>query len=213
MKSALYHSLTTLQPHGSGADGASLCAHPQCISPPAMRGFSNPLTHSHAHSHDHASDRRTVRVVTVTISDTRTAIDDTSGEALREALLAAGHVIVRHELVPDEPARVRDVITRAIDSGEADAVVSTGGTGIAPRDQTYEAVHALLDKTLDGFGEAFRRLSWDEIGPRAMLSRAVAGTYQTGLVFALPGSTAAVRLGVERLILPVLSHAVELLRA
>ncbi|MEI8257965.1 MAG: MogA/MoaB family molybdenum cofactor biosynthesis protein [Deltaproteobacteria bacterium] len=165
-----------------------------------------------AHAHDHTADRRPVRVLTLTISDTRKEADDTSGALLREALTAAGHTVVRHVIVPDEPTRVRDVITRAIDGGEADAVVSTGGTGIAPRDQTYEAVSALLEKTLDGFGEAFRRLSWDEIGPRSMLSRAVGGTYRGALVFALPGSTAAVRLGVERLIIPVLSHAVALLR-
>ncbi len=165
-----------------------------------------------AHAHDHTGDVRRVRVLTLTISDTRKEADDTSGAALREALTAAGHVVVRHVIVPDEPTRVRDVITRAIDSGEAEAVVSTGGTGIAPRDQTFEAVSGLLDKTLDGFGEAFRRLSWDEIGPRSMLSRAIAGTYQGGMVFALPGSTAAVRLGVERLIVPVLSHAIALLR-
>ena len=166
---------------------------------------------AHGHKPHHQGEKRRVRIVTLTISDTRTDADDTSGAALREGLTAAGFEIVRHAIVPDEPARVRAEITRAIDDEHADAVISTGGTGIAPRDSTYEAVSALLEKTLDGFGEAFRRLSWDEIGPRAILSRAVAGTYHRGVVFALPGSTNAVKLGVEKLIIPVLPHAVALL--
>lgn len=165
-----------------------------------------------AHAHAHPGEKRRIRVVTLTISDTRTEADDTSGATLRALLQAAGFEVVRHAIVPDEPKRVRDEIMRAIDGGGAEAVISTGGTGIAPRDQTYEAVTGLLDKTLDGFGEAFRRLSWDEIGARAMLSRAVAGTYRDGLVFALPGSTGAVKLGVEKLIVPMLPHAVALVR-
>ena len=164
------------------------------------------------HAHAHPGEKRQIRIVTLTISDTRTEADDTSGAALREMLVAAGFEIVRHAIVPDEPSRVRAEIMRAIDGGSADAVISTGGTGIAPRDQTYEAVDTLIEKTLDGFGEAFRRLSWDEIGPRAMLSRAIGGTYHGGLVFALPGSTGAVKLGVEKLIVPVLPHAVTLAR-
>lgn len=152
------------------------------------------------------------RVVTVTVSDTRTEADDASGAAMRELLAAAGFVLVRHVIVPDEPARVRAEITRALDGDEADAVVCSGGTGIGPRDQTYEAVTGLLEKTLDGFGEAFRRLSWEEIGPRAVLSRAVAGTYRRGVVVALPGSTNAVKLGVARLVVPTLGHMVALLK-
>ena len=152
------------------------------------------------------------RVVTVTVSDTRTEADDTGGRILRESLAAHGCILVRHVIVPDEPARVQAEITRALDSDEADAVVTTGGTGIGPRDRTYEAVTALLDKTLDGFGEAFRRLSWDDVGPRSVLSRAVAGTYRRGVVIALPGSPGAVRLGVDKLIAPVLGHMVALVR-
>jgi molybdenum cofactor biosynthesis protein B len=163
-------------------------------------------------AHAHPGARRTVRVVTLTISDSRSTEDDRSGEVLRAGLREHGFELVRHAIVPDEPARIREEITRALDGGEADAVVSTGGTGIAPRDQTYEAVTALLDKVLDGFGEAFRRLSWDEIGPRAILSRAVAGTYRGGIVVALPGSPNAVRLGVEKLLAPVLGHAVALVQ-
>ena len=150
-----------------------------------------------------------VRIVTVTVSDTRTAADDASGKALAEELSA--FKVVRHEIVPDEPERIRGVVRDVLEDDEADAIVFTGGTGIAPRDQTFEALAELFDKELAGFGEAFRRLSWDQIGPRAMLSRAAAGTVGTRLVFTLPGSEKAVRLGARELIAPILAHAVDLL--
>ena len=107
----------------------------------------------------------------------------------------------------------RAAIVAAIEGDGADAVVTTGGTGIAPRDQTYEAVDALLEKRLDGFGEAFRRLSWDEVGPRAILSRAVAGTRGRAVLVALPGSVKGVRLAVTQVLGPVLPHMVALLRS
>ena len=146
------------------------------------------------------------RIITVTVSDTRTESDDTSGKALREELSA--FEIVRHVIVPDEPDRIVALVKEAF--AEADAVVLTGGTGIAPRDRTYEALTDMFDKTLDGFGEAFRRLSWDQIGPRAILSRATAGVVGTRLVFSLPGSEKAVRLGAKELIAPILGHAIDL---
>jgi molybdenum cofactor biosynthesis protein B len=149
------------------------------------------------------------RVLTVTVSDTRTASDDRAGRALVEELAAFTHV--RHVIVPDEPERIVALLREVMESDEADAVVLSGGTGIAPRDRTYEALEALFDKRLDGFGEAFRRLSWEEIGPRAILSRATAGTVGTRLVFSLPGSEKAARLGARELIAPVLAHAVDLL--
>jgi molybdenum cofactor biosynthesis protein B len=149
------------------------------------------------------------RVLTVTVSDTRTASDDRSGQALVEELAAFTHV--RHVIVPDEPERIVALLREVMESDEADAIVLSGGTGIAPRDRTYEALEALFDKRLDGFGEAFRRLSWEEIGPRAILSRATAGTVGTRLVFSLPGSEKAARLGARELIAPVLAHAVDLL--
>jgi len=149
-----------------------------------------------------------VRVVTVTVSDTRTETDDTSGKALMEEL--AGFVLVRHAIVPDQADVIRGVVGDVVANAEADAIVFTGGTGIAPRDVTFEAVSLLFDKHLDGFGEAFRRLSWDEIGPRAILSRAAAGTVGTCLVFLLPGSENAARLGARALIAPILAHAVDL---
>jgi molybdenum cofactor biosynthesis protein B len=146
-------------------------------------------------------------IFTVTVSDTRSSADDASGAALKEEL--ASFTLARHEIVRDEPEAILAVIAEAQGAG-VDAIVFTGGTGIAPRDITYETVASRLDKTLDGFGEAFRRLSWDEIGPRAILSRATAGTIGKLLVFLLPGSTKAVRLGAKQLIAPVLAHAVDL---
>ena len=152
-----------------------------------------------------------MRIITVTVSDTRTEADDVSGKALREELSAfdASFELVHHVILRDEPDHIVALVREA-DEGDVDAVVLTGGTGIAPRDRTYEALTAIFDKTLDGFGEAFRRLSWDQIGPRAILSRATAGVVGTTLVFALPGSEKAVRLGAKELIAPVLAHAVDL---
>lgn len=149
------------------------------------------------------------RVLTVTVSDTRTAADDASGKALVEELFAFEHV--EHLIVPDDPARITALVRDAVAQKRTDSIVLTGGTGIAPRDVSYEALAALFDKQLDGFGEAFRRLSWDEIGPRAILSRATAGTIGTCIVFLLPGSQKAVRLGARQLIAPILEHAVDLL--
>jgi molybdenum cofactor biosynthesis protein B len=157
-------------------------------------------------------DGQPVRVAVVTISDTRTAGDDVGGAVLVERLEAAGATITLRTIVRDEPDEVRAVVARVCDEDLADAVVTTGGTGIAPRDRTYEAVHDLLDKRLEGFGEAFRRLSWDEVGPRAILSRALAGTHRGRVIAALPGSPKAVALAVDRVLGPVLAHAVALAR-
>jgi molybdopterin adenylyltransferase len=166
-----------------------------------MTGGAGDGQKSHA-----AGDPGRIRVLVVTVSDTRTEATDESGRILREALAAAGHEIVGHPIVPDEPAQVARVLDE--DAASADAVILTGGTGLTARDGTYEVVAARLDKRLDGFGELFRQLSYAEIGPKAMLSRAVAGAMGDRVVFALPGSAAAVRLGIEKLILPVLGHAV-----
>jgi molybdopterin adenylyltransferase len=148
------------------------------------------------------------RIILVTVSDTRTEADDLSGRALLEEL--AAFEVVNRKIVRDERLPITEIVRDAAASGLADAVVFTGGTGIAPRDMTFEAVSALFDKTLDGFGEAFRRLSWDEIGARAILSRATAGTVGNLLVFLLPGSERAARLGARALIAPILGHAVDL---
>jgi molybdenum cofactor biosynthesis protein B len=134
-----------------------------------------------------------------------------SGSTARELVERAGHTVVDHAILPDEPDLVRARIDRWLDRPDCDVVVTTGGTGIAPRDRTYEAVSALLERHLDGFGELFRMLSWQEIGAPAMLSRAVGGIARGRAVFALPGSPAAVRLALERLILPELGHLVQLI--
>lgn len=151
-----------------------------------------------------------VRIATLTLSDTRTAEDDEGGRVLAERLRAAGFEVVSQAIVHEEPELLCEAIERLCGSDEVDAVVCTGGTGIAPRDRTIEALAPLFEKTVDGFGEAFRRLSWDEIGPRAILSRAAMGVVRGRVVVALPGSPNGVRLGVERLLAPTLEHAVAL---
>lgn len=153
-----------------------------------------------------------VRVAAITVSDTRTSADDVGGDALAQRLEAAGFTVAHRSLVRDDPEAVRAAIVRVCDEDLADAIVTTGGTGIAPRDQTYEAILGLLEKTLDGFGEAFRRLSWDEVGARSILSRAVAGVHRGRVVAALPGSPKAVVLAVDRVLAPILSHACALAR-
>ncbi len=149
-----------------------------------------------------------VRVYVVTVSDSRTEATDTSGRAARELVEAAGHVVAGYQILKDEPAAVAALIRKLADERAADVIVTSGGTGITARDSTYEAVTSLLDKRLDGFGELFRMLSYDEIGSAAMMSRAVAGLHRGVAVFATPGSTAAVKLALEKLIIPELGHLV-----
>lgn len=146
----------------------------------------------------------------LTISDTRTAGNDTSGNAIASLLADAGHELAGRMIVRDDPAAVREVIARQVTT--TDAVIATGGTGITSRDSTYEAIATLLDKRLDGFGELFRMLSYEEIGSAAMLSRACAGSIGTTAIFALPGSEHAVRLAMDKLILPEIGHVVRELR-
>jgi molybdenum cofactor biosynthesis protein B len=147
-----------------------------------------------------------VRCVVLTISDTRTAANDTSGDAIAGALADAGHSVVKREIVRDDPEAVRQLVSTA--AVDAPLVITTGGTGITSRDSTYEAIVSLLDKRLDGFGELFRMLSYEHIGAAAMLSRACAGTIGRTAVFALPGSENAVRLAMEKLILPEIGHVI-----
>jgi molybdenum cofactor biosynthesis protein B len=151
-----------------------------------------------------------VRVFVLTISDTRSEANDTSGAAIVEALTAAGHTITGRKVLKDDPEPVAAAVRAATVS--ADVVITTGGTGITSRDSTYEALGKLLEKRLDGFGELFRMLSYEQVGAAAMLSRACAGTVRRTAVFALPGSEKAVRLAMEKLILPELGHVVRELR-
>jgi molybdopterin adenylyltransferase len=145
----------------------------------------------------------------ITVSDTRTESTDTSGKEIDRLLLAAGHRVISYQIIPDEPNQIIAELDRALTSeSRVQAIVFNGGTGISARDTTYDAIASRLTKTLPGFGEIFRLLSYQEIGSRAIASRAIAGTYQHLLVFSLPGSSAAVRLGMEQLIIPELVHLV-----
>jgi molybdopterin adenylyltransferase len=153
-----------------------------------------------------------VRCFVLTVSDTRTADTDTSGAAIRDLLGRAGHAVSGHTIVRDEPAEVAALVRSRLGDPATDVIITTGGTGLSSRDATYEAVHALLDKQLDGFGELFRMLSFQEIGPAAMMSRATAGSIGRTAVFVLPGSLAAVKLAMEKLIVPELGHVVQQLR-
>ncbi len=148
----------------------------------------------------------------LTVSDTRSPMTDTSGALIRDVLEKAGHRVSGSMVVRDEPEIVAQIITREADRGRAHAIIITGGTGVSTRDGSYEAVSSLLDKQLDGFGELFRMLSYQDIGPAAMLSRATAGIVGRTAVFLLPGSESAVRLGMEELILPELGHIVQQIR-
>lgn len=148
----------------------------------------------------------------LTVSDSRTSDTDTGGHAIRDLLEQAGHQVTGHTIVKDEPAQVAARVREQLADLRTQIIITTGGTGVTSRDGTFEAIDALLDKRLDGFGELFRMLSFQEIGPAAMMSRATAGTAAGKAIFVLPGSPNAVRLAMTRLILPELGHVVQQLR-
>lgn len=150
-----------------------------------------------------------VRVFVLTVSDTRTTETDTAGRAIRERLEDAGHVVAGTAIEPDEPARVAELVRQQAVIGDVDAIITTGGTGLTSRDSTFEAIDALLTKRLPGFGELFRMLSYQDIGSAAMMSRACAGTIGKIVVISLPGSEKAVRLAMEKLVIPELTHLVQ----
>jgi molybdenum cofactor biosynthesis protein B len=153
-----------------------------------------------------------VRCAIVTVSDTRTAATDSGGGAIADLLSAAGHTIVARHLVTDDPAGVELMVRQLLGHDAAtgaQVVILTGGTGITSRDSTFEAIDGLLEKRLDGFGELFRMLSFQDIGAAAMLSRATAGLTAGRIIISLPGSEKAVRLAMERLLLPELGHLVQ----
>jgi len=149
-----------------------------------------------------------IRVAVLTISDTRTPDTDKSGALMKELLAEGGFAVVHYGILKDEPALIRARVVDLCDGAVVDVVLTNGGTGIAPRDGTFEAIHGVLDRTMPGFGEIFRMLSFEEVGPAAMLSRAVAGLRGRTLVFCTPGSTNAVGLAMRRLIVPELRHIV-----
>jgi molybdenum cofactor biosynthesis protein B len=150
-----------------------------------------------------------VRCFIVTVSDTRTEETDTSGRAIAALLTAAGHIVTGRAIVKDEASLVREAVRRQLASVDVQVIIATGGTGITSRDSTYEAISALLEKRLDGFGELFRMLSFEQIGAAAMMSRACAGLAAGHIIVSLPGSEAAVRLAMERLLIPELGHLVQ----
>lgn len=159
-----------------------------------------------------ARGRRAVACAVLTVSDTRTPETDASGRRIRVLLEEAGHRVAAYEILPDDPERVRARVAAWVADPQVEAVITNGGTGLAPRDTTWEAVAGLLEKRLDGFGELFRMLSFAEVGAAAMLSRAVAGVASGTVVASIPGSTAAVELAMTRLLVPELGHLVGLLR-
>lgn len=148
----------------------------------------------------------------ITLSDTRTLADDFSGDAVVLALRSTGHEVVTRDLLPDDAGPLEVLLHERLASPQIDVILTTGGTGVSPRDQAADVVARLVERPLPGFGEIFRLLSFQEIGSGAILSRAIAGTVQRKLIFALPGSTPAVDLAMNKLILPELPHLLRELR-
>lgn len=153
-----------------------------------------------------------VRCTILTVSDTRTPETDTSGQFIQHALTQAGHVIAAYHIVKDEPEDIRRLLQHHIQTPETEVILLNGGTGLSPRDGTYEVVQSCLEKELTGFGELFRYLSYAEIGAAAMMSRATAGVAHGTVMISMPGSTAAVRLAMEKLVLPELTHMTHIAR-
>lgn len=163
--------------------------------------------------HAHGSrERIAASLAVLTVSDTRTPETDSSGRAALRLLEQAGHRVFDYAILPDEPDRVRERVLVWLEDAGCHGVVVNGGTGISRRDRTFEALSTLPDRRLDGFGELFRMISYQEIGSAAMLSRAFGGVVRGKLLFSLPGSTAAVELAMQRLIVPELRHLLAELR-
>ena len=162
------------------------------------------MTHAH-----HKSDAPTsVGVAVITMSDSRNKDSDKSGQLIKEKLIEAGHEVVHYAVVKDTARQIKGELVIVCEKAACKAVIMNGGTGISPRDNTFEVVNGMLDKRLPGFGEIFRYLSYKEIGSAAMMSRTTAGTYRGRILMSLPGSTPAVRLAMDELILPELGHLV-----
>lgn len=159
---------------------------------------------SHQEHRRHAPD--SVCCTVITVSDTRTPDNDTSGQFIQQALTQAGHTVSAYHIVKDEPEDIRRLLTHYIQAPDTEAIVLNGGTGLSSRDGTYEVVRSCLEKELTGFGELFRFLSYAEIGAAAMMSRATAGVASGTVIVSMPGSTAAVRLAMEKLLVPELAH-------
>ncbi|GAE25709.1 molybdenum cofactor biosynthesis protein MoaB [Halalkalibacter wakoensis JCM 9140] len=157
----------------------------------------------------HINTSKSVNVAILTISDTRNQEDDRSGQAISELLQSSNHPIIDYKIVKDELITIQNEIKAWVENENIQVIILNGGTGFSPRDVTHEAVSSLLHKKMDGFGELFRMLSYEEIGPKALFSRAIAGSIDATAVYALPGSTNAVKLAMNQLILPTVPHFVE----
>ena len=164
------------------------------------------MTRSSQQHREIAARQGAISVAVVTVSDTRTRENDTGGDLIEQRITAAGHTVVFREIVRDEPERIGALLDRIVSETDARIALFTGGTGIAPRDTTYDALARKLEKTLPGFGELFRMLSYQEVGAAAMLSRATAGVYRGRVVVSMPGSPNAVQVAMDKLILPELQH-------
>lgn len=162
-----------------------------------------------SHAEHRAAAPDSVGVAVITVSDSRTPETDTSGALIREMLEGAGHQVVHYGIVTDTARQIKGELAIAVEKRGCQAVILNGGTGISPRDNTFEVVDGMLDKRLPGFGEIFRQLSYEEIGAAAIMSRATLGTYRGRILTSLPGSTGAVRLAMEKLLLPELGHLVD----
>jgi molybdenum cofactor biosynthesis protein B len=147
-----------------------------------------------------------IRVAIVTVSDTRTRENDTGGNLIEDRVTTAGHVVVFRTIVKDEPAAISALLDQITSDTDASIVLFTGGTGIAPRDTTFDVISRKLEKVMPGFGELFRMLSYGEVGAAAMLSRATAGTYRGRVVMSMPGSPNAVQVAMDKLIMPEIQH-------
>ena len=156
--------------------------------------------------------KKSIRCFVITVSDTREETTDTSGQTIKSMLDDEGHQTTGYRIVKDEPVQIEALLDDALAGADIDAVIINGGTGIAPRDGTYEVVSRLLEKKLDGFGEIFRYLSYLDIGSAAVMSRAAAGTARGKILISLPGSKGAVTLAMEKLILPEIRHMVSQLQ-
>ena len=167
--------------------------------------MSEPRPSSHAHHH-RKSAVAAVPTAIITVSDTRTPETDSGGDRVAAMLAADGHPVVSRAIVPDDKSEIADALRATLARDDVRAVLLTGGTGVAPRDVTPEAVEPLLDRVVPGFGELFRALSYEDIGSAALLSRALAGLASGRVVFVLPGSRGAVKLAMERLVLPEIGH-------
>jgi molybdenum cofactor biosynthesis protein B len=156
--------------------------------------------------------KKSIRCFVITVSDTRSEASDTSGQTIKSMLGDEGHQIAAYRVVKDEPVQIEALLNEALADFEVDAVIVNGGTGIAPRDGTYEVVSRLLEKKLDGFSEIFRYLSYLDIGSAAIMSRSAAGTARGKVLISLPGSKGAVTLAMGKLILPEIRHMVSQLQ-